>query len=278
MIFSIVLIAIIVVLFIGVILFAALGLSKDEETTKYDLYEPEMVSLDDIPDVEPEKEWQEMTVQEKYENDISESMPEVYKKIEQQLSEEETDYVTNDEEVIEAVEYLKQDMHDNLFPLIEEDEVDFVSIAPEADPEWPILDILLSEELQVWTQLKAAEYDVDYRLVLALMDTESSFRKDIGTEKVLGGSEDGPRYYGYMQLSAENCKNAIEAGIDPHTEKGNIEWGIRYLSDLLHRHDSDIPKAIAAYKGTSNTEHKSVKKVMAKYDEYCEKMFQMMEE
>lgn len=257
MIFSIVLIAIIVVLFIGVILFAALGLSKDEETTKYDLYEPEMVSLDDIPDVEPEKEWQEMTVQEKYEHDISESIPEVIDKLNEvgnpyPLSEEEMEYIKNDEEAI-----------------------DFISIAPEADPEWPILDILLSEELQVWTQLKAAEYDVDYRLVLALMDTESSFRKDIGTEKVLGGSEDGPRYYGYMQLSAGNCKNAIESGIDPHTEKGNIEWGIRYLSDLLFIYDSDIPKAIAAYKGTSNTEHKSVKKVMAKYDEYCERFFLM---
>lgn len=136
--------------------------------------------------------------------------------------------------------------------------------------EYPLLPILLEEDLQIFTQFMCNEYDVPYLLVLALMDTESSFRKDIGE------SNKGP-YYGYMQLSKSNCNNAINEGIDPYTPRGNIEWGIRYLAGLLDARDSDIPKAIADYKGTSNIESESVQKVMRKYDYYIELSAKEME-
>lgn len=143
-------------------------------------------------------------------------------------------------------------------------------VIEEASMEYPILPILLDEELQYFTQFMAREYDVPYLLVLALMDTESSFRKDIGE------SNKGP-YYGYMQLSKSNCNNAEKEGIDPYTPRGNIEWGIRYLAELLDCRDSDIPKAIADYKGTSNVESESVRKVMHKYDYYIELAAKEME-
>ena len=155
----------------------------------------------------------------------------------------------------------------------EEEEIDFVAAAPLDDGEYPIIDILLPAELQLFTMEKSKEYDVDYRLVLALMETESSFRDDIGSEQVIGKGG----YYGYMQLSQYNCTRAAENGIDPHTKEGNIEWGIRYLSELLHDYNSDPEKAIAGYKGAS-VKSQTVKKVMNKWDYYCELFWKISEE
>ena len=241
MIFGIAIGLVLLCLFAGIVTWSILKTSGEEpEESKYDLFEPEMVSLDDIPEVK-EKEWNEMPKEEKYEKDISESMPELAEELEE----------------------------------LPEEEIDFYELAPEynEDLEYPILDILLPEDLQIFTQEKCEEYDVDYRLILALMDTESSFRDDIGSEKVLGGTEGGARYYGYMQLSAANCESALKDGIDPHTRTGNIEAGIRYFGLLLHKHDSDPALAIAEYKGTSNPESDTVKKVLNKWDIYCEKCF-----
>jgi len=252
MIFGIIIGVALLFIFAGIMAYSILRVNKDEpEETIYDTFEPEIVSLDDIPDEVIEELTKPtgyvMTAEElkeaMYQKDISESMPELAEKLEE----------------------------------LPEEEIDFYELAPEynEDLEYPILDILLPEDLQIFTQEKCKEYDVDYRLILALMDTESSFRDDIGSEKVLGGTEGGARYYGYMQLSAANCESALKDGIDPHTRTGNIEAGIRYFSLLLHQHDSDPEKAIAAYKGTSNTESKAVKNVMNKWDTYYEKIFLM---
>lgn len=115
---------------------------------------------------------------------------------------------------------------------------------------YKFIDILLSEDLQAFTQDQCSDYDVPYELVLALMESESSFREDIGSEKVLGGEEGGPRYYGYMQLSAENCEKAASTyALDAHTPEGNIEMAVLILSGLLEKYDNDWEKAIMAYKG-----------------------------
>lgn len=249
MIFGIAIGLVLLCLFAGIVTWSILKASGNEpEETKYDLFEPEMVSLDDIPDEVIDELTKPtgyiMTAEElketMYKQDISESMPELAEKLEE----------------------------------LPEEELDFVAAAPsDYEPEWPILDILLPEDLQIFTQEKCEEYDVDYRLILALMDTESSFRDDIGSEKVLGGTEGGARYYGYMQLSAANCESALKDGIDPHTRTGNIEAGIRYFGLLLHKYDSDPALAIAEYKGTNNPESDTVKKVLNKWDIYCEKCF-----
>lgn len=107
--------------------------------------------------------------------------------------------------------------------------------------------IALDEDLQVFTQIKCEEYEVSYPFVLALMESESSFRKDIGEEKILGGEEGGARYYGYMQLSASNCNKAKDYGLDAHTPEGNIEMGILLLSKYITKYDS-IEAVVTAYK------------------------------
>lgn len=167
-----------------------------------------MVDLSDIEsrhdeDTVPIKEWAEMTKQEKYENDISESMPEVAEKL-----------------GYEAVE----DKH-------------------------KYLDIALPKELQRFSQDICEDYHLEYALLLAIMETESTFREEVGNETILGGDEGGPRYYGYMQLSLANCVKAEEYALDAHTPEGNIEMAVIILSDLMEVYDNDILMVTMAYKG-----------------------------
>lgn len=203
------------------------------EESMIDAFEPRMVSLDDIPeenntDDEPIEEWAEKSKDEKYLEDISESMP--------------PEVVENAKEVIEE--------------RLEEPEIDFVAAAediPDEDDKfadyvgnYQYLDSI-DIHLQTIMQYYAEQYDVPYSLVLALVETESSFREDIGTEKVLGGAEGGPRYYGYMQLSAQNCNAASNEGIDAHTPEGNIEWGCKLLRRYYDKYES-WESAIMCYK------------------------------
>lgn len=263
MIFGIAIGLVLLCLFAGIVTWSILKASGNEpEESKYDLYEPEIVNLDDIP---------EDVLDEELLKEFTKNFPNYP---ESNLSEDDPQFVkSRDGQYVQDISESMPELAEKLEELPEE-ELDFVAAAPsDYEPEWPILDILLPEDLQIFTQEKCEEYDVDYRLILALMDTESSFRDDIGSEKVLGGTEGGARYYGYMQLSAANCESALKDGIDPHTRTGNIEAGIRYFGLLLHKYDSDPALAIAEYKGTNNPESDTVKKVLNKWDIYCEKCF-----
>ena len=232
---------------------------KNEETESvFDTAEIKEVSLDDIPDIiakEPEVsdftfinqetgerlKWEGASKEEQYKEDISEAFP---------------------EEVVEAV---TKDLTDEKLAeaLIENDkfveDISNITINPDTpywnevideDTTYKFLDILLPQTLQVFTQDQCNDYDVPYELVLALMESESSFREDIGSEKVLGGEEGGPRYYGYMQLSKDNCERAANTyALDAHTPEGNIEMAVLILSGYLEKYDNDWEKAIMAYKG-----------------------------
>lgn len=107
-------------------------------------------------------------------------------------------------------------------------------------------DISLDPALQDFTKKKCAEYSVSYPLILALMESESSFNKNVGNEKILG-SEGERKYYGYMQLSADNCNKAEQNGINAHTPEGNIEWGIKLMSDYIKKYN-EVEAVISAYK------------------------------
>ena len=79
------------------------------------------------------------------------------------------------------------------------------------------------------------------------MESESTFRESVGKEAIIGGDEKDP-YYGYMQLSVDNCEAAAAYGIDAHTEKGNIEWGTRLLGKYIDIYGSDYGTVVACYK------------------------------
>lgn len=195
--------------------------------------EIEIIDLSDISeenntDDETIEDWAKKSKDEKYLEDISESMPEeVVENAKVVLSEQEIGYLEEDvkavNEVIDFIEAAEDIPDDDKFD-------DYVGNYQYLDS----IDI----SLQTMMQYYAEKYDVPYSLVLALVETESSFREDIGNEKVLGGAEGGPRYYGYMQLSHQNCVNAAIEGIDAHTPEGNIEWGCKLLKRYYDKYES----------------------------------------
>ena len=249
MIFLLVIAAILIILGITIIVHSLLLMKSkyeaqiDAEESIFDAYEPEMVSLEDIPDDPPKEEslksWGEKSKLEKYEEDISESLPEeTLEVIEPDLK---------DQELVEAI-------NEDILKLNHEDRIEMGKV-------W---DVALPAYLQFAVIGYCEEYEVPPALVMSLMETESTFREDVGTEKVLGGTEGGPRYYGYMQLSASNCKRAeTQYGLDAHTPEGNIEMGIIYLHEL-YLEKQDWAAVIKAYKGGGSS--KKVMEGMKKYE------------
>ena len=248
--------------------------TSDEPESVYDSVEIKETSLDDIsndPEIEqPIEEWATKK-DEEYINDISETYPEEvveaakesvkeqeaamldydikpdYDKVPEEVVTAVTENISNEELAEELVE--NKDFWEDVKAVTEEDiQKDLDTYYKEQG--YKFLDILLSKSLQAFTQEQCIDYDVPYELVLALMESESSFRADIGSEKVLGGEEGGPRYYGYMQLSADNCNKAENTyALNPHTPEGNIEMAVLMLSGYLEKYDNDWENAIMAYKG-----------------------------
>lgn len=220
---------------------------KNESETSIMESEINEVSLDDIPndpDVEqPIEEWAEKSKDEKYLEDISEAFPEeVVEAVTKDKDEEDNIIINTDTPYWDEV--IAEELVEN------KDFWEDIKAVTEEDMGYKFLDILLPQTLQAFTQEQCIDYNVPYELVLALMESESSFRADIGSEKVLGGEEGGPRYYGYMQLSADNCEKAANTyALDPHTPEGNIEMAVLMLSGYLEKYDNDWEKAIMAYKG-----------------------------
>lgn len=224
-----------------------------DKECKYDSFEPVMVDLSDISEIEPKempiKDWAEKSKDEKYLEDISESMPEeVVESAKVELSEQELGYL---EEDIKAVEELV-----------------------DQDRRWTNMSLPAYLIDEVYEDCE--NYGVPTDIFFALMYTESSMREDIGTEKVLGGEEGGPRYYGYMQLSAENCDRAKQYGLDAHTPEGNIEMAAMILSEKYDKYGS-WEYALAAYKGgdgyadshkAKGTIPKNVQKILEKREDY----------
>ena len=109
-------------------------------------------------------------------------------------------------------------------------------------------DCALAPELQEVILKTSLKRGINPAIVYAICESESTFRTDIGTEKLLGGSGCS-RYYGYMQLSEYNCVRAEEIfGIDAHTEAGNLEYGTIVLSELVSKY-GELDAVITAYKG-----------------------------
>ena len=214
-----------------------------EEESKYDSFEPVMVDLSDISEIEkkevPIKEWAEMSKDEKYQQDISESMPE------------------------EVVESAKEELSEHVYLIDEEKENRWTNMG--------LPTYLIDEVFE-----DCDTYEIPTDIFFALMYTESTFRADIGNEKVLGGEEGGPRYYGYMQLSWDNCERAKQYGLDAHTPEGNIEMAAMILAEKYDKYGS-WEYALAAYKGgdgyadsykAKGTIPKNVQKILEKREDF----------
>lgn len=256
------------VIYLSILKSAKEDFASDEPESVYDSVEIKEVSLDDIsedPEIEQSIEEWATKKDEEYINDISDAYPEdVVEGAKKSVKEQEAampDYDGVPEEVVAAVtedisnEKIAESLVENKdfwedVKAITEEDIQKDLNAYYEEQGYKFLDILLPQTLQAFTQEQCIDYDVPYELVLALMESESSFRADIGSEKFLGGEEGGPRYYGYMQLSADNCEKAANTyALDPHTPEGNIEMAVLMLSGYLEKYDNDWEKAIMAYKG-----------------------------
>lgn len=130
---------------------------------------------------------------------------------------------------------------------------------------------------------ESLRYNVDYRLVLAVMKVESGYRQH-------AASPDGSR--GIMQINPSLARGlAREAGIayrgskDLYDIRKNIRLGTHYLSKVIEIFD-DIPKALFAYSvghhkakrllAADRTPHtRYTKRVIAEYKKNTEKMISL---
>jgi soluble lytic murein transglycosylase-like protein len=103
----------------------------------------------------------------------------------------------------------------------------------------PKYDIPLSAELQEFTYEKSIQYDVDYIMVLAIMQKESGFRPDLV-------SESGD--YGLMQINESNHQYLRESlGITDFLDpKQNIEAGVFFLSGI-YENNTDPERILMVY-------------------------------
>lgn len=110
--------------------------------------------------------------------------------------------------------------------------------AVEIEPEIPIYDIPLSEDLQKFTFEKCVQYGVDYIMVLAIMETESSYREDL----IADGN------YGLMQINRGNHKylRDVLGTTDILDPRQNIEAGIFWLSGICQNY-SDPNQILMVY-------------------------------
>lgn len=119
-----------------------------------------------------------------------------------------------------------------------------------------IYDISLSSELQKYTFDLCKVYEVDFELVIAIMDGESEY--DI---MAFGVNDNGSTDSGLMQINSCNHEwLETELGItDFFDPKQNILCGVYMIADLMQRHD-DVHEILISYNMGESTMRKLRKK------------------
>jgi len=111
---------------------------------------------------------------------------------------------------------------------------------PDKEPKIRYYDIPLADELQEYTFILCAENNLNYEMVLAVMEWESDYR-----EKVISKTND----YGLMQINRINHEwLQEELGINDFLDaEQNIRAGVHILAGLSEKYD-DPHKVLMAYK------------------------------
>lgn len=98
----------------------------------------------------------------------------------------------------------------------------------------------LPQVVQVYTYCLCREYEIDYNVILAIIEVESGYKWN---------AESGSAY-GYMQIVPEYHAERMELLnvtdiTDPY---GNIRVGIDYFAELVWKYEWSYTKALTAYK------------------------------
>lgn len=95
--------------------------------------------------------------------------------------------------------------------------------------------------LQAYTYVKCREYGVDYALIIAMIETESSYKPG-------AVSYDG-KCKGFMQINPGFHADRMEriGAVDLFNPYDNIAVGVDFIAELLHKYDCNTLKALAAY-------------------------------
>lgn len=119
-----------------------------------------------------------------------------------------------------------------------EEEVEPQAEEPEK-PSAPYSFIPLDEDLQIHMEALCEEMEIDFFLAAALMESESSFRKNVV-------SKDGYDI-GLFQIRTIVWEDYFnKKGIDIHDPKGNIEAGLLIIKKLLDKYPEET--ALQCYK------------------------------
>lgn len=120
-----------------------------------------------------------------------------------------------------------------------------ITIAPAAvtvpeSPAWYIEDVPLEPELQEALWDACQEFEVDYRLALAVIEQETGYQNLIG---------DGGDSIGYFQIQPYWWGDMMEQiGVDDLTDPAqNFRTGCAVLRYLLDINDGSVPDALTAY-------------------------------
>lgn len=110
------------------------------------------------------------------------------------------------------------------------------------------LDVPLTEELQETVWDACQEHNVEYALVLGLIEVESTFRTD--AVSYVG-------CYGLMQLNPQYFPSDLSPA-------ENIQYGVAFLAEKLDQYTGDIGAALTAYNAGHDTGNREyAEKVMA---------------
>lgn len=158
-------------------------------------------------------------------------------------------------------------------PAVEEVVEEVVEVKDEFVP----LDVPMNEDLQEFIYQLSDEYDVDFALVMALIEHESSFRTNVRSDT---------NDYGLMQINSINHEWLTETlgvtdFLDPYQ---NAKSGIFMLTDLFKKYE-DPAKVLMAYnmgetgarrlwaKGIYETDYSSsIMKQAAEYEQQISEM------
>ena len=116
-----------------------------------------------------------------------------------------------------------------------------------AEPEFIPLDIPLDAEVQEYLKAKCEETNIDFALVLALIDTESNFNADAHSKT---------NDYGLMQINKCNHKwLSLKTGatdfLDPYQ---NIDAGMYMLENLFEKYEEAEMVLMAYHFGESGSQ------------------------